>query len=311
MQSVAKPYPLIAIVGPTAVGKTEISIKLAEHFIGEIVSADSRLFYRGMDVGTAKPSAEDQKRVPHHLIDVADPDQVWSLAKFQRAANKAIEEIHRRGKLPFLVGGTGQYIRAVVEGWQIPEVKPDLRLRQALQNWAEDLGAVGLFERLMIIDPEAAAKIEPSNLRRSVRALEVIFHTGEKFSRQKGRSGTPYQVLIIGINRPRSELYDRIDARIENMVANGLVEEVQDLLDKGYSPDLPPLSAIGYHQIINYLQGDITLEEGINQIKRSTRQFVRRQANWFKTGDPDVHWFQAGDNPIETMRNLIEKFLES
>lgn len=311
MQSVARPNPLIAIVGPTAVGKTEISIELAEHFAGEIISADSRLLYRGMDIGTAKPSAEDQKRVPHHLMDVADPDQVWSLANYQRAANEVIGEIHRRGKPPFLVGGTGQYVRAVIEGWQIPAVKPDLRLRHALHNWADELGALGLYERLRAIDPRAAAKMEPSNLRRSIRALEVIFHTGETFSSQQGRSGTLYRVLIMGLNRPRPELYARIDARIENMVANGLVEEVQGLLDKGYSPDLPPLSAIGYRQIIDYLQGDITLEEGINQIKRSTRQFVRRQANWFKTTDPEIHWFQDGSGSIDAMRDLIEKFLES
>lgn len=311
MQSVTKSKPLIVVVGPTAVGKTEFSILLAEDFSGEIVSADSRLFYRGMDIGTAKPSPEDQERVPHHLIDVANPDQVWSLAKFQRAANEAIDEIHRRGNLPFLVGGTGQYIRAVIEGWQVPEVKPDLRLRQALQVWADELGGSGLYDRLRTIDPEAAAKIEPTNIRRTVRALEVFFRTGNKFSSQQRRLGSPYQVLLIGLNRPRSELYDRIDARIEQMIADGLVDEVHSLLEKGYSPELPSLSAIGYRQIIEYLMGQITLEEGINLIKRATRQFVRRQANWFKSSDPGIHWFQVCDDPYCSMRNLIRKFLES
>lgn len=311
MQSVGRANSLIVVLGPTAVGKTEISLELATRFDGEIVSADSRLFYRGMDIGTAKPSPESLRRVPHHLIDVANPDQVWSLAKFQRAAYTAIEAIHQRGRLPFLVGGTGQYVRSVIEGWEIPEVKPDLRLRKALERWGKQVGAEGLYQRLRTIDPEAATRMEPSNVRRSVRALEVIYHTGRKFSDQRRKSGAPYRTLLLGLNRPRPELYARIDARVEKMVADGLVEEVKNLLAQGYTEDLSPLSAIGYRQMIAYLRGEITLEDGMQLIKRATRKYVRRQANWFKSNDPDIYWFQAGDRPVEAMSKRIEEFLES
>lgn len=311
MQSMGKANSLIVILGPTAVGKTEISLELATRFGGEIVSADSRLFYRGMDIGTAKPSRDELMRVPHHLIDVADLDEVWSLAKFQRAAYAAIEAIHQRGRLPFLVGGTGQYVRAVIEGWEVPEVKPDLQLRDALQSWGEQVGAEGLHERLRMIDPQAAARMDPSNMRRSVRALEVIYHTGRRFSEQQRKSGAPYRTLLIGLTRPRPELYARIDARVEKMVEDGLVEEVRGLLAMGYREDLSPLSAIGYREVIAHLRGEITMEEGMQSIKRATRQYVRRQANWFKSDDPEIQWFQAGDQPIQEMSRWIEKFLES
>jgi len=306
-----KTQPLIVILGPTAVGKTEISIQLAERLEAEILSADSRLLYRGMDIGTAKPTPADLNRVRHHLIDVADPDEVWSLAKFQRAAYAAINKIHTRKKVPIMIGGTGQYIRAVVEGWDIPEVKPDPRLREALQNWAAELGSQGLYERLATLDPEAAARMEPQNQRRSIRALEVIFHSGRLFSAQKQRSGTPYQTLLLGINRPRPELYARIDARIQAMLEAGLVAEVEALFEKGYSPDLSPLSAIGYRQISEYIQGKISLKEAVVLIKRQTRQFVRRQANWFKLADPGIAWFQAGPQTVEEMETAIREFLNS
>lgn len=311
MQSRNKPEPLIVIVGPTAVGKTEISLQLAERLNGEIVSADSRLFYRGMDIGTAKPSQDERARVKHHLIDVAEPDQVWSLAKFQRAAYFAIDDIRNRGKTPFLVGGTGQYIRAVTEGWDIPDVKPDPQLRSALQNWAIVLGPFELHDRLAVLDPDAAGKIDPQNLRRTIRALEVVYHTGKPFSAQKGRSGSPYNTLILGILRARPELYIRVDARIKEMLVAGLVEEVRNLLDKGYSPELAPLSAIGYHQIIQYLRGEILLEEAVVLMKRLTRQYVRRQANWFNRDDPNIHWFNVEPNIKNEMEDVIEKHLNS
>jgi tRNA dimethylallyltransferase len=287
------PRPLIVILGPTAVGKTELALQLAEQIDGEIISADSRLLYRGMDIGTAKPSPAEQHRVAHHLIDMADPDQIWSLALFKQAAQDAIDAVHARGRLPLLVGGTGQYIRAISEDWSIPEQEPDPRLRAALERWAAEIGPQGLYDRLESIDPEAAAHIEPSNLRRTVRALEVIFLTGRRFSEQRTRRGSPYSRLLIGLQRPRAELYARIDQRIEAMLAAGLVAEVQALLARGYSPNLPTLSAIGYREIAAYLQGDLTLEEAVAQMKRMTRQFVRRQANWFKPDDPTIHWFDA------------------
>lgn len=301
--------PLIVILGPTGVGKTELSLRLAERLDGEIVSADSRLFYRGMNIGTAKPSPEEMRRVPHHLIDVADPDEVWSLAMFQESARKAIAEIHTRGHLPLLVGGTGQYIRAVVEGWQAPAVEPDPRLRLALTAWGEQIGAEGLHARLAALDPAAAAGIDPRNLRRTVRALEVTLASGRRFSLQRARAPSPYRALSLGLRRSRAELYARIDARVEAMFASGLAGEVSDLLARGYSPDLPALSAIGYRETIAYLQGRMSQEQAILEIKRATRVFVRRQANWFKQEDARIQWFDADPDPIDQMEALVRAFL--
>lgn len=303
--------PLVVIVGPTAVGKTEIAIQLAERLDGEIISADSRLFYRGLDIGTAKPTEEERARVPHHLIDVADPDETWSLAVFQERAREAIRDIHARDRLPFLVGGTGQYIRAVTEGWQPPQVEPDPRLRTALESWAGEIGYDGLHERLARLDPQAAATIDPRNLRRTVRALEVIMTTGELFSAQRKQGPSPYHLFVLGLIRPRTELYERVDARIDAMLAASLVEEVQSLLEAGYPPDLPTLSAIGYREIIAYLQGEYSLEEAITRIRRATRTYVRRQANWFKQDDPDIHWFRAGWNTVDEMEMAIRNWLQT
>jgi tRNA dimethylallyltransferase len=302
---------LIVIVGPTAVGKTEVSLTLAEQMNGEIISADSRLLYRGMDIGTAKPTPEEMARVRHHLVNVADPDENWGLAKYQRAANAAIDEILQRDRLPFLVGGSGQYIKAVIEGWKIPEVRPDHRLRRALRNWSEEIGSDELFDRLAHLDPAAADRIDPQNVRRSIRALEVIFHTGKLFSSQKQREEIPYRVVILGIIRSREELYRRIDARIQTMISQGFIDEVRHLLDQGYSPDIPSLSAIGYRQIIDYLKGEISLDEAVIQMERLTRQYVRRQANWFKIDDPNIHWFRPGPSLIEELKEIIAKHLKS
>jgi tRNA dimethylallyltransferase len=295
------PIPLVVILGPTAVGKTEIALQLAERLGGEIVSADSRLFYQGMDIGTAKPSKSELARVPHHLVDITKPDDVISLARFQSVARQAIAEITSRGRLPLLVGGTGQYIRAVIEDWLVPRVKPHPTLRAVLESWSGQIGPAGLHQRLAVLDPQAADKIDYRNLRRTIRALEVIFLTGEKFSAQRQRGRAAYHALQLGLTRPRSELYARIDDRVESMLKAGLVAEVQTLLDQGYPADLPTLSAIGYREIVPYLAGKISLEEAILQIKRSTRILVRRQANWFKEQDPHIHWFSAGPETAAAM----------
>ena len=299
------PDPLLVILGPTAVGKTQVALELAERLGGEIVSADSRLFYRGMDIGTAKPTQAERERVPHHLIDVADPDEVWSLPVFQQAARQAIHEIHLRHRLPVLVGGTGQYIRAVTEGWLPPVQQPNPQLRATLEKWAAEIGPFELHNRLAVIDPQAASNIQPQNVRRTVRALEVIFCTGEKFSVQRQRQVSPYSLLLVGLIRPPPELYARIDARIEAMLAAGFQDEVSSLLSQGYSPDLPPLSAIGYREMIACLQGKMTLDAAIIEMKRLTRQFVRRQANWFKPTDPDIHWFTVGPTTVDEVESLI------
>jgi tRNA dimethylallyltransferase len=301
--------PLIAILGPTAVGKTELSIRLAERLNGEIVSADSRLLYQGMDIGTAKPTPAEQARVPHHLIDVVTPEETWSLAQFQVAAHAVIGQIHRREKLPFLVGGTGQYMHAIIQGWQIPEVEPNPQLREFLDKWATEVTPIGLHERLAVLDIEAAKTIDPRNVRRTIRALEVILSTGERFSTQRKQAPSPYEILQMGIMRPREELYARIDQRIQTMFDEGFVEEVKQLLEQGYSPDLPTMSAIGYQEISMYLLGKTSMDEAIIQMKRRTRVFVRRQANWFRLSNPNIHWFQYSERTMEAMEQIIHAWL--
>lgn len=301
--------PLLLIIGPTAVGKTALAIELALRLGGEVVSADSRLFYRGMDIGTAKPSAQEMRGVRHHLIDVANPDETWSLALFQQEARRVIGEIQQRGHLPLLVGGTGQYVRAVTEGWTPPEVHPEPRLRSLLESLANQHDIYWLHDKLRVLDPSAADSIDPRNLRRTVRALEVILTTGQPFSAQRRAAGSPYRLITIGLKRPREELYQRIDARIEAMFAQGLLNEVQALIEKGYSPGLPSMSAIGYREAAAVLRGEMTIEEAKAQMKRLTRIFVRRQANWFKETDPAIRWFEAGRVSIEDIERFIRKNL--
>jgi tRNA dimethylallyltransferase len=302
--------PLLLIVGPTAVGKTELAIQLAERLNGEIVSADSRLFYRGMDIGTAKPSLVEQMRVPHHLIDIANPDEIMSLAVFQQKAHEVISDIHTHNKLPFLVGGTGQYVRAVTEGWTPPEVLPNDQLRAELVRMKEERGMNWLYEKLKSLDPVAAEKIDARNFRRTIRALEVILTTGRKFSEQRGQSESPYHLITIGLTRPRAELYARVDARIESMFANGFLDEVKSLLERGYSPTLPTLSAIGYRECVEVLEGKIMLEGAKRAIRRMTRIFVRRQANWFKESDPLILWFRAEDGIADKIENNIRQLID-
>ena len=302
--------PLLLIVGPTAVGKTEVAIQLAERLNGEIVSADSRLFYRGMDIGTAKPSREEQARVPHHLIDIANPNEILSLAVFQQKATEAIAEIHTRKKLPFLVGGTGQFIRAVTQGWSPPEVKPNEELRKKLESEKESKGVNWLHDKLKALDPAAAEKIDPRNFRRTIRALEVIMTTGKKFSEQRGQGESPYHLVTIGLTRPREELYRRVDERIDTMYTNGLMDEVQSLIARGYSPSLPTMSAIGYREGAQALEGQITVEEAKQLTRRATRVFIRRQANWFKESDPNILWFRVEDGIADEIEKNIRRVVD-
>lgn len=307
----SKKPPLILIVGPTAVGKTELAIQLAEMLNGEIVSADSRLFYRSMDIGTAKPSPAEMARAPHHLIDIVNPDETLSLAVFQHQAREIIADIHKRGKLPFLVGGTGQYVRAMTEGWNPPEVVPNESMRNILEKMREERGKEWLYEAINSLDPEAAEKIDARNYRRAIRALEVIFTTGRKFSAQRGQGDAPYHLVTIGLMRPRMELYQRVDERIETMFAAGLLDEVKGLLDKGYSPSLPSMSAIGYRECVGVIKGELTAEQAKAEMKRITRVFVRRQANWFKESDPRIHWFHPErENLLDEIKTIIRNSLE-
>lgn len=299
--------PLLVIVGPTAVGKTAVSIALAQRINTEIISADSRLFYRGMDIGTAKPTLAERCGIPHHLIDVADPDENWSLVVFQAEARRIIHAIAGQGKLPILVGGTGQYVRAVIEGWESPAQGPDLLMRAVLNQWAEAIGFAALHERLAVLDPAAAAKIDPPNVRRTVRALEVIFSTGRRFSTQQRKGALAYDTFMVGIKRPRSELYQRIDQRIDQMMADGLLNEVRGLLEAGYGANLPTMSAIGYREMADHLRGRSTLKEAVMLVKRATREFVRRQANWFKETDPEITWLETTDDPVTRLEKLVRE----
>ncbi|MGH2593726.1 MAG: tRNA (adenosine(37)-N6)-dimethylallyltransferase MiaA [Anaerolineae bacterium] len=283
---------LIVVVGPTAVGKTEVSIRLAKAIGGEIVSADSRQVYRHMDIGTAKPGAEQRARVAHHLIDVVDPDKAFSLAQYQSAASAAIDDIFARGKQPLLVGGSGLYVRAVTEGLRIPEVPPQPELRAELEARAAREGGLALYAELQQVDPAAAARIDPRNVRRTIRALEVHRVSGGRFSDLGRSQPPPYRVVTVGLSRPRPDLYARIDARVDAMIAAGLVEETRWLAQR-YDWSLPSMSGLGYRQIGGFIRGECRLEEAIAAIKRDTRRFVRHQANWFRPSDPRIRWFEV------------------
>lgn len=303
----AKPQKLLVLVGPTGSGKSALAIRLAQTLEGEIVSADSRYLYRELNIGTAKPSDAELAMVPHHLIDVTSLEDPWSLGVYQKAARKTITDINSREKLPILVGGTGQYIRSIIENWEIPAQVPHEELRQAIEHWGEEIGFDGLHMRLQRLDPEAAKLIDYRNKRRTVRALEVIFSSGRRFSEQRKKSESPYRQLILGISWPRELLYQRIDERIEAMFAAGFVDEVRTLREKGYAEQVMRIGIIGYTEVLDYLENKQSLEETKKQIKHNTRLFVRRQANWFKAEDTDIHWFNATDPAMfEHMLDLIQ-----
>ncbi len=311
MQEQSPISDLLVLVGPTAVGKTALSLHLAEKLDGEIVSADSRLFYRGMDIGTAKPTAEERARVPHHLVDIADPDETVGLAEFQEQAYAAIDAVHARGKLPLLVGGTGQYVRAVVQGWRVPRVPPDPGLRAELETEAAREGAESLHARLAQLDPAAAQRIDPRNVRRVIRALEVCTLTGRPISKQQGQEPPPYRILQIGLTMAREPLYARADARIEGMIAAGLEDEVRRLVEAGYGWELPAMSGLGYVQFKPYFEGEATLEEVVGEIKRDTRRFIRHQVNWFRPGNPAIQWFDVVETSATEIEAVVKDRLES
>jgi len=291
--------PLLVIVGPTAVGKTALSLRLAADFDIEIISADSRQIYRQLDIGTAKATPQEQAVAPHHLVDVVEPDQILTLADFQERAYAAIEAVHRRGRLPVLVGGTGQWVWAVVEGWGIPRVAPDRELRATLEAEANQQGHEALYSRLAAVDPEAAQKIDSRNVRRVIRALEVYHKTGTPISEHQRKKAPAYQILLVGLTLPRQVLYERIDQRVDTMMQMGLLEEVRRLAEAGYSWKKPALSGLGYRQLGQYLRGKVSLDEAVALIKRETRRFVRQQHNWFKPDDGRLHWFDMGEGLAE------------
>jgi tRNA dimethylallyltransferase len=294
---------LVAIVGPTGVGKSALALRLAQTFDGVIISADSRQVYRLMDIGTAKPIPEEQTLVPHQLIDIINPDVAFSLAEYQELAFRAITSAQRQGKQPFLVGGTGQYVWSVLENWAIPRVPPDHHFRQALEARATRGEAVALYHELQLLDQKAASRIDPRNVRRVIRALEIQ-QTGKLHLEAK--QPPLCDNLIIGLTLERQELYQRIDARVDAMMTSGLVTEVKKLMDAGYSLQMASMSGIGYRQIGLYLTGAISLTEAVNLIKTESHRFVRQQYNWFKLEDNRINWFEAQGNAPEA---LIKRFL--
>ncbi len=304
-------YLLIVILGPTAVGKTTLSVTLAQQFYGEIISADSRLVYRGMNIGVAKPSQAERGGVPHHLLDMVSPDETVSLARYQAAAYQTIASVHQRSHLPMLVGGTGQYISAVIEGWGIPEVAPNPEVRAELEGYAEEHGAQALWDRLNRHDPPAASGIHPNNIRRVVRALEVYLVAGKPISELQRKTPPPYRILQIGLSRSKEDLYQRIDARIDQMLAGGVVAEDQNKLDQGYDRLNPAMSGLGYRQIMTYLEGDTSLADAVAAIRRETRDFARRQDVWFRKYNQKARWFEMTETTTATIIDLVRDWLES
>ncbi|MFC1964178.1 tRNA (adenosine(37)-N6)-dimethylallyltransferase MiaA [Chloroflexota bacterium] len=300
---------LVAIIGPTGVGKSGLGLRLARKFDGEIVSADSRQVYCGMDIGTAKPSREELFQVPHHLIDVINPDEEFSLAQYQQGAYQTIDDIQKRGQIPFLVGGSGLYVWAVIEGWQVPAVPPDHALRRDLELMVDTIGVEGLYGELLRVDPESAEKIDPRNARRIIRALEVAQKAGKDSSPQRGKQAPPYQTYIIGLTADRSILYQRIDQRVDALVAAGLVAEVEKLRQIGYDFTLPAMSSIGYRQINQFLKGEMTLVEATDRIKTETHRLARHQNAWFRKDDARIHWFDIAGNPSVEIEAALANFI--
>jgi len=291
------------------VGKSDLGIRIAQEFGGEIINADSRQIYKLMDIGTAKPTLEQRNTVPHHLIDIIFPDEPYSIALYQKAAGVIISDIQSGSRLPILLGGSGQYIWSLIEDWSIPGVQPDSVFRQQMLLQAGESGSAELYEQLKNIDPEAAAKILPNNIRRIIRALEIFHATGQKPSQVRQKGKLPFPVLIIGLTAARDKLYELINSRTDRMIESGFVEEVKGLLQKGYTLDLPSMSSIGYRQIGMYLQNEITLEEAIQQIKFGTHRFARGQYAWFHLNDSRIKWFDVFDDIKDKIHYTIETFL--
>lgn len=300
--------PLVALVGCTAAGKTALAIQLARQFNGEIVGADSRQIYRYMNIGTAKPTSDERAAAPHHLVDIVDPDEDFSLARYQDLAFEAIAAITARGRLPLLVGGTGQYVQALLEGWQVPRVEPQAALRAELAAEAARDGVAALHRRLAAVDPSAAASIGRSNLRRIIRALEVYHVSGEPISVLQTKHPPPYRVITLWLDLPREQLYERIDRRVDRMIEDGLLDELRDLRQRGYGWELPALSSLGYKEFQPWFAGAATLESCVQALKWNTHAFARRQIAWFKRL-PNLETVAAGPQAADVAWLLLGRGL--
>ena len=299
---------LLAIVGPTGVGKSQLALRLALVFDGEIISADSRQVYRYMDIGTAKPGRQEMSLVRHHLIDIINPDEDFSLAQYQELAYQAVGDISRRHKLPLLVGGSGLYIWSVLEGWDIPRVPPDPEFRKGLEERATRVGKDKLYHELEQVAPEVASRIDPRNVRRVIRALEV-YRDSQTLPQHQVRKAPACNTLIVGLTADRAELYRRVDFRADEMIELGLVDEVKRLISMGYGLDLPSMSGIGYRQMGMYLDGKITIEAAVSQIKSESHRFVRHQYNWFKLKDDRIRWFDIKGEVYPKIEGLVKEFM--
>ncbi len=300
---------IIIICGPTGIGKTAVAISLAEMFNGEIIGADSMQIYKFMEIGTAKPTAEEQARVPHHMVDIIPPETPFDAARYEKMAREIIFDLHSRGKLPIVAGGTGFYIKALTHGL-FDTVPNDPEVRKRLQEEAALLGGEELHRRLAVCDPESAQKLHPNDTFRLIRALEVFEITGKPLSshhRSHQFADRPFRQLKIGLAIPREALYERINTRVDLMLDAGLLNEVRMLLEKGYAPALKSMQSIGYRHMVEFILGHLTWEEAVRTMKRDTRRYAKRQQVWFKT-DPEIHWLSP--DQLDEMRGLVEEFLK-
>lgn len=303
---------LLVIVGPTAVGKTELSLTLAKQLRGEIISADSMQVYQGMDIGTAKPTPEEQSAVPHHLIDVVKPGEPFSVADYQNLARQRISEIVARGHLPVMVGGTGLYVRAVIDPYNFIPADTDWALRERLRHQAAEAGLEALYYQLCCVDPVAAARIHQNDERRIIRALEVYQTTGQPLSfweQQGDQQAERYDLQMFGLTRPREQLYQRINQRVEQMVAGGLIAEARQLLGQGLDERLIANQAIGYKELFSYLRGEESLEEALEKLRQTTRRYAKRQLTWFRA-DQRIKWLDVSlYQDVASLANEIRQSL--
>lgn len=301
---------VVVIVGPTAVGKTKLSVQLAKRLNGEIISGDSMQIYKGMDIGTAKVTQEEMENIPHHLIDIKEPTESFSVAEFQKLVQPLITEINKKGKLPILVGGTGLYINAVLYNYHFADVPSDEKYREQLEKYVEEHGPEALHEKLKSIDPISYAQIHPNNYRRTIRALEVFHVTKQTISQYQAEQATTssYDYVMIGLSMEREQLYERINKRVDTMIEEGLIEEAKSLYRQGVI-DCQAVQAIGYKEIYEYIEGKLTKEEAIEKLKRNSRRYAKRQFTWFRNKS-DAVWFDMTNANFEQKVQEIEQFIE-
>jgi len=302
---------LLAIVGPTASGKTSLSIELAKRYRGEIVNGDSRLFYRGLDIATAKPTAEERQDISHHLIDILDPTDDFNLKSFVDLAVETIDQIIARNKLPILVGGSGQYVWSLVEGWDIPEISPNKLLRNELETQLEEEGVELLAARLSEMDREVAEMTDLRNPRRVIRAIERVLSDSDYKPREKS-SEPPYDSLIVGLTADRPILHNRVSDRLQKMIDAGWEEEVRALIDSGVPGDSKSMSGIGYRQMAGFIKGEYSLDEAVRLTNVATNRLIRHQNNWFKPGDTRIRWFDnstGGDEYVESIAKCVSQWM--